>query len=50
MQRVCAKWSSVACPAVQGFSTLSRKQDDVRKKKKVTDRKMCVLIFYRKIF
>ena len=36
----------VACPAVLYFSTLSHKWYDFRKKKKkVTDLKMCVLIF-----
>jgi hypothetical protein len=32
-------------PAPQNFSTLSHKRHDFRKKKKITERKMCVLIF-----
>ena len=35
---------AVACPAIQYFSTLSHKWQDFRKKK-VTEHKMCVLIF-----
>jgi len=32
--------STVACPAVQYFPTLSHKRHDFRKKKKVTEHKM----------
>jgi len=42
MQCVCAILSSVACPALQYFSTLSHKRCDFRKKKKVTEYKTCV--------
>jgi hypothetical protein len=40
----CAIFSSVTSPTVQYFSTLSHKRHDFRKKK-VSDRKMCVLSF-----
>jgi hypothetical protein len=36
--------SSVACPTLQYFSTLSRKQHNFQKKKKVIVHKMCILI------
>ena len=37
--------SSVACPAVQYFSTLSNKRQDFQGGKNVIEHKMCVLIF-----
>jgi len=41
--------SSVTCPALQCFSVLSPKGHDFRnEKKKVTERKTCVLIFSRR--
>jgi len=43
MQCACAKLSSVACPALQYFSTLSHKGRDFREV--VTEEKVCVLIF-----
>jgi len=43
MQCVCAILSSVACPSLQYFSSLSHKRHDFRKKKK--DLKMYVLGF-----
>jgi hypothetical protein len=45
MQYVCAILSSVACPAVQYFSTLSHKRNDFRKKKKKLLSTKCVFIF-----
>jgi len=38
-------WSSVACPAVQYFSTLSHKRHDFREKKNIIEYKLRVLIF-----
>jgi hypothetical protein len=43
MQCACAVLGSVACPAVQYFSTLSRKGRDFREK--VIEYKMCVSNF-----
>ena len=47
MQCACAILSSVACPALQYFSTLPHKRDDFRKKKKKSflNIKMFVLSF-----
>jgi len=42
MQRACGIMSSMACPTLQYFSTLSHKLHD---KKKVIELKMYVLIF-----
>ena len=43
MQCACSTFSSVVCPALQYFSTLSNKRHDFRMK--VTEYEMCVLIF-----
>ena len=43
MQHVCTILSSVTCPAVQYFFTISHKCQDFRKK--VIEHKKCVLIF-----
>jgi hypothetical protein len=45
MQNACAILSSVACPTVQYFTTLSYEiNGKIFEKKKVTEQKMCVLI------
>ena len=44
MQRACVISSSVACPALQYFSTLSHKRRDFPKKE-VIEQEMCVVIF-----
>ena len=43
IQRACAILSSVACPAVKYFSTLSQKRHDFRKKKLLNT--ICVSLF-----
>jgi hypothetical protein len=45
MRCACAILSSVVCPALQYSSTLSHKRHDFRKKKKVPEHIMWVLIF-----
>ena len=44
----CAILSTVDCPALQYFSTLSHKRHNFRKKS--TERKICVLIFVALLF
>jgi len=44
MKYACAILLIVFCPALQDFPTLSHKRHDFREKK-VTEHKMCVLIF-----
>jgi uncharacterized membrane protein YwzB len=46
MQCARAILSSVTCPALPYFSTLSQQWYDFLKKKKVTENKMCVLICF----
>ena len=42
--------SSVACPALQYFSTLPNKKNNLKKKKKkFTEHEMCVLIFSKNL-
>ena len=43
MQSECVILPSVACPALQNFSTFSHKRNDFRKKK-VSEYKICILI------
>ena len=45
MQWACDVSSSVACPTLPYFYTLSHKRHDFRGEKKLFDHKMCVLIF-----
>ena len=47
MQCACAILSSLACPALQYFSTLSHKRHDFRKR--IADNKMCVFIFFTQL-
>ena len=42
--------SSVACPALQYFSTLSHKRHDFRGKKNLLNKKMCIFIFSTTFF
>ena len=44
MKSACAILSSVVCPALQYFSTLSHEQHDFRGEK-IIEYKICVLIF-----
>ena len=50
MQCAYAILSSVTCPVLQYFSTFSHKRHDFRKKNKVTEHKMCFLIFSTTFF
>ena len=50
MQSACATLSFLAHLGVQYLLTLSHKQHDFRKKKNVTEHKMCVLIFSTALF
>ena len=45
IHHACAILSSLSCLALRYFSTLSHKRHDFRKKKKIAEHKMCVLIF-----
>ena len=46
----CAILSSVACTALQYFSTLSHKRRDFTKKNPVIEHKVCVLMFSKTVF
>ena len=50
MQCTCAVLSPLACAAVLYFFPVSNKRYDFRRKKKVTERKICVLIFSTTFF
>jgi len=49
MECACVILSSVACSAVQYFSTLSHNRHDFRKEK-IIEQKICVLISSKSVF